>query len=109
MAEQGDMEPTALFVLDLAAEPARTGFRLPEAHRDLGGDAPEVFEDEDAVAVYLGSRSGKRWFLVLDDRGGDHESVTTGTREDLMFLAGECAGLLFFRDLAGAEEELDLE
>ena len=73
------------------------------------GEAPTVLEEGDAVTVYLGSREGKSWFLVLDDRGAANEPVTAGTREDLLFLAGECAGLLFFRELAEAGEELDLE
>ncbi len=109
VAEQGDSEPQALFVLDLAAEPARTDFTLPAVEGDDLGEAPTVLEEGDAVAVYLGSREGKSWFLVLDDRGAANEPVTAGTREDLLFLAGECAGLLFFRELAEAGEELDLE
>ncbi len=106
---EGDSEPQALFVLDLAAEPARTDFTLPVVEGDDVGEAPTVLEEGDELAVYLGSRNGKSWFLVLDDRGAANEPVTAGTREDLLFLAGECAGLLFFRELAEAGEELDLE
>ena len=109
VAEQGDTEPEALFVLDLAAEPARTAFTLPTIQSDIGGEAPTVLEDGDTVAVFLGNRRGKNWFLVLDDLGDTHESVMSGTLEDLLFLAGECAGLLFFRELAEAGEELDLD
>ena len=109
MPEQGDSDPEALFVLDLAAEPARTEFQLPTVQGDIGGEAPTLLEEGDTVAVFLGSRKGKRWFLVLDDRGEAQESVTARTREDLLFLAGECAGLLFFRELAEAGEELDLD
>jgi hypothetical protein len=109
VAEEGDSEPEPLFVLDLAAEPARTDFTLPEVRGDIGGNAPAVLEDRDTVAVFLGSRRGQNWFLVLDDRGDISEPVTAGTREDLLFLAGECAGLLFFRELAEAGEELDLD
>ena len=87
--------PEPLFVLDLAVEPARTDFELPEMRSDIGGDAPELLEDGDVVAVFLGARKGKSWFLILDDRGEASEPVTAGTREDLLFLAGECAGLLF--------------
>ena len=104
-----DAEPEPLFVLDLAAEPARTQFELPRVRIDIGGDAPKLLEVGDLVAVFLGSRQGKNWFLVLDDRGEACEPVTAGTREDLLFLAGECAGLLFFRELAEAGEELDLD
>lgn len=109
VAEQDGSEPEALFVLDLAAEPARTEFTLPAGQSDIVGDAPTVLEEGETVAVFLGSRKGKRWFLVLDDRGKALESVAAGTREDLLFLAGKCAGLLFFRELAEAGEELDLD
>jgi hypothetical protein len=104
-----DAEPEPLFVLDLSSEPARTDFELPEMRSDIGGDAPKLLEDGDVVAVFLGAKKGKSWFLVVDDRGEASEPVTAGTREDLLFLAGECAGLLFFRELAEAGEELDLD
>jgi hypothetical protein len=109
LADTGHGEPHPLFVLDLAAEPARTEFVLPPLDIDIGGGAPTVLEDGETVAVYLGSRKGRSWFLVLDGRETDEDSVTAGTREDLLFLAGECAGLLFFRELAEAGEDLDLE
>jgi len=109
VAEEGDSAPEPLFVLDLASEPARTDFTLPEVRSEIIGNAPMVLEGGATVAVFLGNRKGKNWFLILDDRGEAHEPVTAGTREDLLFLAGECAGLLFFRELAEAGEELDLE
>ena len=109
VAQQGDSEPEPLFVLDLGAEPARTEFTLPMVEADIGGDAPALLEEGDTVAVFLGERKGRNWFLVLDDRGEGHEAAAAGTREDLLFLAGECAGLLFFRELAEAGEELDLD
>jgi len=96
-------------VLDLAAEPARTDFELPELRSDIGGDAPKLLGDGDVVAVFLRANKGKSWFLILDDRGEASEPVTAGTREDLWFLAGECAALLCFRELAEAGEELDLD
>ena len=109
VAEHGGSEPEPLFILDLAAEPARTEFTLPAVGTDIGGDAPALLAEGDTVAVFLGSRKGRSWFLVLDDRGEGHESVSAEMREDLLFLAGECAGLLFFRELAEAGGELDLE
>ena len=56
------------------------------------------------MSVYLGSRAKRDWFLIVDGRN-PADGVGPDTREDLMFLAGECAGLLFFRELADAEEE----
>ncbi len=88
------------FVLDLEAEPART-----EADADLAGglwsgSGPELKEsDYGSVVVLLGTAEGRRWFLVL--RGDQREGpLETSVRDDLLFLAGECAGLLFHRDLA---------
>ena len=107
--EGEDAVPQSLFVLDLAAEPARTEFELPKMRSDIGGEAPKLIEEGDVVAVFLGARKERSWFLVLDDRGGATEPITVGTREDLLFLAGECAGLLFFRELAEAGEELGLD
>ncbi len=109
LSDAEDAVPEPLFVLDLAAEPARTDFEVPETGPDIGGDAPTLLEDGDTVAVFLGTRGGQSWFLVVDDLGEEAESVTAGTREDLLFLAGECAGLLFFRELADAGEDLDLD
>jgi hypothetical protein len=52
----------------------------------------------------LGSREGRVWHLVVD--GGDqrHGGLSARSREDILFLAGECAGLLFLRDFADEVE-----
>ena len=97
------------FVLDLAAEPARTAFTLPVDLVDFDLEAPAVLADADTIAVYLGNQAGKKWFLILDDRTAPAEPLEGRTREDLLFLAGECAGLLFFRELADAGGELDID
>jgi hypothetical protein len=53
------------------------------------------------LVVFLGVKAGRAWSLVVD--GGERRDgpLSARTREDILFLAGECAGLLFLRDLAG--------
>ena len=68
-------------------------------------EPPRVLESEDSVAVFLGSREEKNWFLIVDDYG-PAGAVVGYSRGDLLFLAGECAGLLFFRELAEAGDQL---
>lgn len=101
-------DPEAEFVLDLGSDPARTEFSLAGAGAADACDPPAVFEAAEGVAVFLGMRDGKNWFLLVDDYGPS--GATTGySRGDLLFLAGQCAGLLFFRELAEAGEKLDWE
>ncbi len=102
------MDPQGKFVLDLGADPARTDLHLPDAGKTDASNPPTLFEGEDCVAIFLGTREEKDWFLVLDDYGPGG-TVVGYARGDLLFLAGECAGLLFFRELAEAGENLDLE
>lgn len=95
--------PEPLFVLDLASEPARTEFTPPSLEGLDATEPPTLLEQEGSVVVYLGSRDDRKWFLILDGRSPS-EPLDSDAKEDLMFLAGECAGLLFFRQLADAEE-----
>jgi len=93
--------PRPLFVLDLGAEPARIDFghfEPPEAARL--SDAPLVQEEREHVLVYLGTEEDESWFILLDGRDPDADAVKGKTREDLLFLAGECAGLIFYQKLA---------
>jgi hypothetical protein len=95
--------PEPSFVLDLAHDPARTGFPpLPEEIA-AAQEAPTLgYLPEGGVAVFLGEEAGDRWFLLVV--GGEvGVTLVSRAREDLLFLAGECAGLLFFRGLAGGE------
>ena len=89
-----------LFVLDLKEDPARTS--CPAEPRDLlaGEEAPAVvFTEGQELAVLLGEDEERRWFLQVS--GGSPGSGPEGkARETLLFLAGECTGLLFFRELA---------
>jgi len=104
----GGADPKAEFVLDLGEDPARTHCRLPDTGTSHTNDAPTVFDNQEGVAVFLGVRDGKKWFLVLDDYGP--AGATAGfPRGDLLFLAGECAGLLFFKELAEAGDKLNTD
>jgi len=103
--QDGQPSGRSFFVLDLGAEPARTDFgdfRLPT--RSELAEPPVVFEAPDRVTIFLGAHEGRSWFILLDERERDTEALEGKTREDLLFLAGECAGLLFYRELA---DELD--
>jgi len=96
----GSATPEPFVVLDLGSDPPRLDFQ-EDLTRDLAVDeAPSVRDlGGDGLAVYLGSVGSQRWYLVVDGRAG--EDVMTGrSREDVLFMAGECAGLLFLRELA---------
>jgi len=102
----GFSTPTPLFVLDLAAEPARTDFDGTLMARLVRGEPPDVEDEHPAgVAIYLGKDGSRRWFLVVSGGEGQARELVGKSREDLLFLAGECSGLLFHRDLA-AETDL---
>ena len=99
--EESDVAPGVLmsfFVLDLGAEPARIEFGYDLVEGLETSEAPTVLEGPTGLGIFLGSREGRQWYMVLDERGTE-DPVQGGDREDLLFLAGECAGLLFFRGL----------
>lgn len=90
-----------LVALDLGSDPARTDFRsvrLPEVP-----DGRRVAMADDGpggLAVFLGDAGGRRWFMVIDGVKGRNGPLAAKVHEDILFLAGECAALLLFRDLA---------
>ncbi len=87
-------------VLDLAKDPPRTAFdgSLVGNSED---EPPTLHEEgEHGLSILLGSREGRQWFMVIDKEGGKSTPVRGRDREDILFLAGECAGLLFLRDFA---------
>ena len=88
------------FILDLGTDPARTEFSHPLPAFPGSKEAPELTVLQDgSVVVFLGAEKGKKWFLVVT--GGREGGLPEGRqREDLLFLAGECAGLLFLRGFA---------
>ena len=95
--------PEPFVVLDLGSDPARTQID-PEAMPRYGADeAPSLLDREsDGLAIFLGAGDGRVWALLVD--GGDEraEPLSVTLREDVLFLAGECAGLLFLRELSAA-------
>jgi len=99
---EGDCVP--FFVLDLGQDTPRTDFSQPLVFDLSEEEAPAVrIKDQGEVMIFLGVEGGRRWFLEVV--GGDAGGVRVGKkREELLFLAGECAGLLFFREFAGEAE-----
>lgn len=88
-------------VLDLGSDPARTGFEWDGAPRLDRGRVPEVLSAPGrGLAIYLGEEDGRRWFLLVGGGEGGVAEPVGRDRDDILFLAGECAGLLFLRDFA---------
>ena len=93
-------EPEVFFALDLKKDPARSEVPTGSAARLLSEAVPSIAATrEGGVAVLLGSDHEKAWFLLVLGQGAQYPSEGK-PRETLLFLAGECAGLLFFRELA---------
>ena len=97
-------EPLRPFVvLDLASDPPRTEFPSPD--QEPGGDGRPPFvtpASPRGLSVYLGEDGEMReWFLVLAGGAAGITEPVGRDREDVLFLAGECAGLLLLRGFAG--------
>lgn len=97
----GDRTPRPFVVLDLASDPARlelTGTDFPDESTQL----------DDRVAggllVRLGIQDDRVWGLLVDG-GGRRQRLSARSREDILFLCGECAGLLFLRSFADEADE----
>ncbi|MBI4540666.1 MAG: tetratricopeptide repeat protein [Gemmatimonadetes bacterium] len=100
-------------LLDLASDPPRRTFTPDLLRRAWEQGVPGICDIPDTVraagiplsdgvrsacAIALGSDGARAWFLVVDSltaRGRIDESRCA----DLMFSAGECAGLVLHRDL----------
>jgi len=95
-------ELRAFVVLDLAQDPPRTTFTKAHLAGLTGSEPPELVEDAPrALTIYLGARGSRRWFLVVERGHASRPKILAPRdREDILFLAGECAGLLFLRDFA---------
>lgn len=110
MPEGGDpaRAPHPYFVLDLAAEPARTDFDATLLSNLAQGEAPAVeAEHPSGVAVLLGEDCGRRWYLVVAGGRDPAKQLVGKPREDLLFIAGECSGLLFHRDFASGARDTE--
>ena len=97
--------PHAFLVLDLGEDPARVEVDREAVPLTEDGEPPALHDHgAQGVTIFLGSRGTRIWHLVVD--GGDKRlgDLTAKTREDILFLAGECAGLLFLRDFADEVE-----
>jgi len=92
---------TPFVALDLGADPARTDVSSGMIPLSGPDDPPGIIDrDQEGLVVHLGSRRGRVWTLLADGGSARTSSLTTRAREDILFLAGECAGLLFLRELA---------
>lgn len=90
-------------VLDTGRDPAR--LELPARLNDCEDlSSAKLHQEPNALVVCLGDREGRTWGIVADG-GAELPELTTRNREDILFLAGECAGLLFLRDFADDVEE----
>ncbi len=97
-------------VLDLFADRPRRSFteeRLREARESGVPGVCEYGPDSapggrrtggSGVVVSLGSDGTRSWFLVADSVSAG-PSLAEPVRDEIMFLAGECSGLLLHRDL----------
>jgi hypothetical protein len=104
-SETGSDLPKPFVVLDLARDPARLEMArgvlkaaedgVPPVLRDRGGEG---------LDIYLGERDNRVWHLVVDGGRKNTGALEAKAREDILFLAGECAGLLFLRDFADEVE-----
>jgi hypothetical protein len=102
----GDRTPHPFVVIDVGRDPARI-------HLDGGWLARcEVQESAtlhdlgaDGVLVYLGVRGDRIWCLLAEGGEGRQRTLDPKRREDVLFMAGECAGLLFLRDFADTVDD----
>lgn len=93
-------------VLDLAEEPARTRFPPGLIQGLEGAAAPAMKVGPGGVAVHLGEHDGRRWYLVVES-GEEPATLAGRVRDDVLFLAGECAGLLFYRGFAAEARDTE--
>jgi hypothetical protein len=99
----GDATPRPFIALDVAGDPARVevSAAVTACEDHTGGHLHD--RGPDGLVVCLGARDGRVWGLVAD--GGTRPPLSPRKREDILFLSGECAGLLFLRDFADEAEE----
>lgn len=96
----------SFFVLDLGESPARTGFDGEGARRLESRDPPAVDVSEGAATILLSRDDRRGWFLVITGPKVGASELGRREREDLLFLSGECAGLLLHRDVGTSGDPL---
>ena len=113
---QGLVHPYA--VLDLLSDRPRRAFSSEPLRRAWDGGVPGLLEivgpqgtraegSAWTVAVALGSDGTRSWFVVAD-AVTPRPALSGAVRDQLMFLAGECSGVVLHRDLdAMAAAEID--
>lgn len=103
-------DPVPFVVLDLERDPPRKDFPAASLAPVSTAVAPTLEDGgaEQGLAVFLGSESDRRWYLLIRD-GKPRDALRARDREDILFLAGECAGLLFLRDFAADAEDPEEE
>lgn len=96
--QEPDGSLTPVVVLDLKHEPARTAFAWqPAFAADVEPPKTTTSPDGHYLAVLLGDRDGRRALLIV--AGAEPVGTDQAGREDMVFLAGECAGLLLLHQL----------
>lgn len=106
----GDPTPNPFVVIDLARDPARLGVdvgSLPGCDDGASADLHDL--GRSGLLVCLGSRDGRAWSLLADCGREREDPLEARRREDVLFLAGECAGLLFLRDFADVVDDPEEE
>jgi hypothetical protein len=101
----GDRTPQPFVVIDVARDPARLRLDGPWIARCETHESATLHDlGPDGIVVYLGARGDRIWCLLAE--GGRREApLDAKRREDILFMAGECAGLLFLRDFADAVDD----
>lgn len=98
--DEDDPKARPFFALDLRLDPARTEIPTRSLKLLLGKAVPaSATTRQGGFAISLGEDEKFNWFLQVLG-GSTAEPRDRGDREALLFLAGECSGLLFFRRLA---------
>ncbi len=92
-----------IFVLDLGSEEARIEFDASVLPSEV--QPPLVLENPDELVIALGDKGEFEWFLILDTPGDAVAPLDAMTREQLLFFAGECAGLLEHLGIAEDAQE----
>jgi hypothetical protein len=91
--EDPERSPTTLFVLDLGSDEPRTDFsatKLPPP-----SETPRVLHEVPGeIVIYLCTVGNVPWYLALDGGSWGQRRLGAEQREQLLFFAGECAGLL---------------